>query len=97
VLQWPSDSIETYDAVIEIEDLLIEALQEGSEVDGHDLRSGEMNIFIWTDDPPSTFEQVVAAIRAHPLWAHASAAFRTEEQDDYTVIWPKGLSDFKIA
>jgi hypothetical protein len=97
VLQWPSDSRETYDAVVEIEDLLIEAIQDECAVDGHDVGSGEMNIFIWTDDPPSTFDQVTAAISTHALWAHLRAAFRAEGQDDYTVIWPEGLSDFKIA
>jgi hypothetical protein len=45
-----------------------------------------MNIFIWTDDPPSTFDQVTAAISIHALWAHLRAAFRAEGQDDYTVL-----------
>jgi len=35
--------------------LLIENMADCSTVDGHDLGSGEMNIFILTDDPHAPF------------------------------------------
>jgi hypothetical protein len=97
VLQWPSDSMETYDAVIDIEDVLIDELGGASDVDGHDVGSGETNVFIWTDDPLAAFERVQARLCSHPLWADTRAAFRADDHDRYTVIRPKGLSNFKIA
>ena len=50
VLQWAPSSTLDYDRLIEIEDDLTERLPECM-VDGHDLGSDEMNIFIFTDDP----------------------------------------------
>jgi hypothetical protein len=97
VLQWPSDSMDTYDAVVDIEDLLIDSLNDGSDVDGHDVGSGEMNVFVWTDDPHATFKRVEATLRSHPLWADLRAAFRAEDQDDYSVLWPESLTDFSVA
>src|SRR5205814_6768761 len=36
VLQWPASSIKDYDAMIEVEDALIEKLSKANDVDGHD-------------------------------------------------------------
>lgn len=45
VLQWPASSIKDYDAMIEAENALIENLSAANDVDGHDVGSGEVNIF----------------------------------------------------
>jgi hypothetical protein len=50
-LQWPASSIKDCDAMIEIEDTLTNHLSKNCEVDGHDVGSGEVNIFIHTDNP----------------------------------------------
>jgi len=42
VLQWPASSIDDYDSMISIEDSLIEGLPNDSEVDGHDIGSGQV-------------------------------------------------------
>jgi hypothetical protein len=46
VLQWPISSIPDYEAIVALETALIDALPDGSQIDGHDAGSGEMNIFI---------------------------------------------------
>jgi hypothetical protein len=51
VIQWPGSSTEDYDSMVEIENLLISGLSDGNNVDGHDVGSGEVNIFIETDNP----------------------------------------------
>jgi hypothetical protein len=45
VLQWPASSVNDYDGIVAVEDLLIEKLTEQSEVDGHDFGSDQANIF----------------------------------------------------
>src|SRR5262245_66351644 len=55
VLQWPGSSLKDYDEMIAMEKKLIESLSEGSEVDGHDAGSGEVNILILNDDQELTF------------------------------------------
>ena len=45
-----------YDAVVALEDLLINVLGD-DEVDGHDLGGGTMNLFIWTRNPRGTLDQ----------------------------------------
>lgn len=58
ILQFDASNIEDFDQLIEIEDKLESALGNLHEVDGHDFGSGEMNIFIHTNDPDSAFELV---------------------------------------
>lgn len=43
--------------MIEIESMLIDSISESSEVDGHDAGSGEMNIFVHTDDVHRAFAE----------------------------------------
>ena len=63
VLQWPANCTKDYDTMIDIEAVLSEHSSQHSEVDGHDAGSGEMNIFIHTDDPVAAFNEVRAALR----------------------------------
>jgi hypothetical protein len=96
VLQWPASSIDDYDAMIEMEEALIEKLTDHSEVDGHDSGSGEMNIFILTTEPMRAFEEVKSVLCHHDLWPKVRAAYRHPEATEYTVIWPRGLRKFEI-
>ena len=43
ILQWPATSINDYDKMIDIENTLTANLADQSEVDGHDVGSGEVN------------------------------------------------------
>ena len=59
--------------------------------------SGEMNIFTYTDDPSSTLDQAKATLEAHGRMSNVRAAYRDVEGEDYTVLWPRGLSRFEVA
>lgn len=93
VLQFKRDDLPDFDTLINLEDQLRRVVEPVAEVDGHDMGSGEMNIFILTSDPVSTFE------RAKPLLSNASllhevgAAFRALRSEDFTVIWPENSTD----
>lgn len=56
VLQFQGDSLCDYDAMVALEDGLIAALDDSANVDGHDVGSGEVNIFIFTDEPKKAFQ-----------------------------------------
>jgi hypothetical protein len=58
VMQWPASSIADYAALVAIENVLIADLSSQSVVDGHDAGVGEVNIFLFTDDPQRTFEEI---------------------------------------
>ncbi len=58
ILQWSASAIQDYDTLIAVENALIDALPEGSEVDGHDSGSGEINIFIYTNEPVRVFDEL---------------------------------------
>lgn len=75
VLQLPASSMADYDAVVALEDLLIDGLGDG-EVDGHDGGGGEMNLFIWTQNPRGTLDRVQALMKDHPLADSILAGFR---------------------
>jgi hypothetical protein len=97
VLQWPARSIQDYDALVEIENALIAHLSGGSKVDGHDFGSGEMNIFVMTDRPQTAFDEVKAILGSRELWPDVRAAYREITGDDYTILWPKDLTEFKVS
>ena len=96
VIQFSASSIKDFDALVEVEDILIENLDDGSDLDGHDVGSGEMNIFIHTDDPLITFRSIKSAIGSRDLWDDARIAYRELSGHNYTVIWPKDLNEFNV-
>lgn len=96
ILQWPGSSEAQFNELIEMEDELEEALAASASVDGHDFGSGEMNIFIETDQPSQTFEAAQEVLSHRASWADVRAAYREVAGDKYTVLWPVGLTDFRI-
>ena len=89
VLQLPGATKQDFDVLVGLEEAVADAL-DGSphELDGHDFGSGTGNIFIDTNDPIGAFDlatQTVNLIEYPTL----KAAFRSFEEDDYTLIWPE--------
>jgi len=97
VLQWPAPSIKDYDEMIRIEGALIGALGDFALVDGHDMGSGERNIFLVTDDPTQAFEKARYVLQSEHALDGLKAAFRVFAEDDYTILWPPGLASFSVG
>ncbi len=95
VLQWSLPEI-NFDKLIEIEDLLIERLPADCEVDGHDLGSGEGNIFLVTDNPTTCWEKVWHILEGNNCVSSMRAAYRLMTEDEFVILWPKTLSHFKV-
>jgi hypothetical protein len=96
VLQWPSSSVNGFDEILRIEDLLIAKLTEQSDVDGHDFGSGEANIFVHTNDPHRTLKEVRGILADYRLWPSTVIAFRGAQGTEHTVLWPEGTTEFNV-
>lgn len=83
--------------MIEVEDALVEKLSEANDVDGHDAGSGEVNIFVRTDDPKRAFNEVKAMLGSRDFWVDARVAHREVAGSEYTILWPKDLTEFKVT
>jgi hypothetical protein len=94
VLQYQNMS---FAQIIKIEDLLTERISSGGDVDGHDFGQGEGNIFILTDNPDDTFEEVKKILMTNGDWAGIRVGFREVSENHYTVLWPKNSDRFTVA
>jgi hypothetical protein len=90
VLQFHSDSLQDFDEMVALEDELIEQLGDSADVDGHDVGSGETNIFIFTSDPATTFRRARPVLESRRKLQAVTVAYREVEGESYTVIWPVG-------
>lgn len=98
VLQFSaSEDVDSYDKLIQFEEALISLLGEGAEVDGHDFGAGEMNVFILTEDPISTFAVVQQTDRSIRPSQDMRAAYRPIDGEDYVCLWPPELTQFQLA
>ena len=95
VLQWSASSVDDYDAMISLENSLIEGLQD-DEIEGHDFGSGEFNMFIRTNNPVRAFESAKKILEIDDLLDNVRAAYRDIEFEKYTILWPTSLSDFNV-
>jgi hypothetical protein len=62
VLELAADTLTDYDALVALESQLTDVLGNGA-VDGHDMGSGQANIFIHTADPATLF------VNLFPCWS----------------------------
>ena len=97
VLQFRGDSLEDLDATVAMEDDLIKELGDSAHVSGHDVGSGETNIFIVTSDPAATFHRARPVLERRQQLQSVTVAYREVEGEQFTVIWPKGsLREFRV-
>lgn len=98
VMQFRGDSLTDYDQLNTLEDRLIEALGDSADVDGHDIGSGETNLFIFTSDPVATFRQARPLLQSMEQLERVTAAFREINGKQFTVIWPEdSTGEFTVA
>ena len=97
VLQFKGDSLMDYDTMIAVEDQLIERLGRYAEVDGHDMGSGEANIFIVASDPRGTFDRIKPVLQRAMLLSSVSVAYRPVGGVECIAIWPALSQGFTVA
>jgi len=90
VLQFRGDALADLDATAALEEDLIAALGDSADVDGHDVGSGETNIFIFTSDPAGTFRRAMPLMKRRKCLPKLAAAYRPVDGERFIVIWPEG-------
>jgi hypothetical protein len=97
VLQFAADTLNDYDALVALERQPTAVLGDGA-VDGHDMGSGEANIFVHTTDPQHAFRQVFPLLERTGHILHVTAAYRHTDGDRYHVLRPENSSrQFSVA
>jgi len=96
VVQFAGDDIADFDEMIEIESRLMYTLGERHLVDGHDVGSGEVNIFIYTNDPILACDEIMALLSDRQR-TDARVAYRSLDSEEYAVLWPLDLDQFSVA
>jgi hypothetical protein len=96
VLQWPASSEADFDRVISLEELIQDGLGDIGIVDGHDFGSGEMNVFIHTDNPEPAFEKIKTLLSVGENMREMKAGYRDFDGDDYIAIYPQDLKQFSV-
>jgi len=98
VFQLLESCLVDFEALISFEAELIDVLREGEVVDGHDMGSGEANIFVFTDDPRATFQRAKSVLENAGYLMNVIIAYRNVEGEDFTVIWPENCArEFTVA
>ncbi len=67
---------------------MTQVIGNSADVDGHDVGIGEMNIFVLTPDPVSTFRTVKPVLQRNKYLEKVVVAYRNVEDENYTVIFP---------
>ena len=96
VAQFQATSLDDFDQLVTFEDKLAETLEGFAIVDGHDFGSGTFNIFVHTDEPSATFERLQEFVRIQQRQHRMRVAYRDFSSDDYTILWPPDLKEFKV-
>jgi hypothetical protein len=97
VLQFACDSTEDFDTVLELEELLVSILSASDSLDGHDVGASQANIFIHTKDPAKVFKRCQALLEGSSQCVSYKAAYRSLAGSSYTVLHPKGSSEFTVV
>jgi hypothetical protein len=98
VVQFEASTSDHFARLIHFEETLNERVGQSAIVDGHDFGSGELNIFVLTDDPMATFDLVQEVAEELRLQQQMRVAFRKArvEDENYVILWPPSLKEFQI-
>ena len=98
VLQLPSySSPGEYDLLISLEESIGEGVGNFATVDGHDIGSGEMNIFFFNEKPKLTFERIDVRPSVANHMSNMKVGYREVAEDEYTPLYPEGLLQFAVV
>ena len=90
----PLSAFPDFDDLVRYEDELIDVLADAHEVDGHDIGSGEVNFFVFTDDPTVALGAIRnardGALLSHP---EVRAGARLVEAEDSGRSGPSATSE----
>jgi hypothetical protein len=103
VLQFPEKFMD-FEKRAELEEWINTSLKGGkakADLDGYDWGSGEVNFFVFTDDPHDSFKSIMELPEeklGKKMREVLKVAYRENRDtaDTYVILWPKGLKKFKV-
>jgi hypothetical protein len=96
IFQLSGSSTNDFDELIELEESVRTCIGNLGTVDGHDIGSGERNIFIFTDRPEPSFPAIKSVFESKGVMTQLKVAYREVEGGDYTALHPPGLQHFAV-
>ena len=96
VLQFDLTAPDDFENVLAVEEQLADALEDMAEVEGHNVGTRMMHVFIWCDDADETFASVRDIVDREML-DHGRAGWRHADEERFTPLWPPGLERFEVA
>ncbi len=97
VLQWNASSINDYDDMIWVEEAIKNGIRHVASVEGHDVGTGQVNLFLNTNEPYRAFDEIKRILGSRDFMIGLRAAFREQSESDYRIIYPIGLASFSVA
>jgi hypothetical protein len=89
VVQLPDDFFPTFDDMVAFEDRLIASMPRTCEVDGHDIGSGTINFFIYTDAPLAAHRTFRRYLGTNAVEKRLRIAYRPTRGATFTNLWPR--------
>lgn len=96
VLQFGAALLEDFDRLVALEDQLLVELCGLATVDGHDFGLGQFNIFILTDEPVASFSRAHQIVTDQEIQNDMRSAYRELDGEDYVILWPSSLTEFRV-
>lgn len=96
VIQLPEALYGDLDWIAELEEQVNKSIVD-AEVDGHDMGSGEVNVFIHANNPVITFQiakNILQESGVEPQYI--KAVDHAVGEDNYILLWPENLANFNV-
>lgn len=89
VLQLPDTFFASIGELHAFEERLMARLPRTAKLDGHDIGSGTINVFVDTDFPEATFATIRSRVTTRVIEAKLRIAYRAVDSDDWVNLWPR--------
>ena len=97
VIQFRPAGALDFGKLVAIEDALITELRDSAIVDGHDIGSGEFNIFVVTSHPKESFVRTQSLLEEIKPEGEMNVAYREPNDERFVILWPPNSPEFRIA
>jgi hypothetical protein len=89
VFQFPESFFPRHAEIVAFEDRLRASLPRTHEVDGHDVGSGTVNFFVFTDAPLAAHRAFRTYLGTRAVEAKLRVSYRETKGDEWWNLWPR--------